>query len=114
MGRFKHHTYFPKEKEVQAFRFPFACFDCRKSFKLPARPEGRNCPQCRTPMEMLSRKFSAPRSKDLAQWRKVRFLVEHGFRFYSVYEATESGGKRAVRYPVTLSEAREFVRRFKP
>jgi hypothetical protein len=65
-------------------------------------------------MEMLSRKFAAPRSNDLAQWEKVRFLVEHGFRFHSVYEATVSGGKRTVRYPATLKEAQEFVRKFKP
>ncbi len=65
-------------------------------------------------MEMLSRKFSAPRSNDFAQWEKVRFLVEHGFRFYSVYETTASGGKRVVSYPATLTEAHEFVRKFTP
>ena len=58
---------------------------------------------------MLSRKFSAPRSSDLAQWKKVQFLVEQGFRFYSVYEPLVTGGMQRVRYPATLSEAREFV-----
>jgi hypothetical protein len=60
-------------------------------------------------MEMLSRKFSAPRAADVAQWKKVQFLVENGFRFYSVYKVGESGGKQAVRYPATLEEARSFV-----
>ena len=61
---------------------------------------------------MLSRKFSAPKSKDLDQWAKVKFLVEHGFRFYSVYEPHESGGRIRVEYPKTLREADAFVKRF--
>ena len=64
-------------------------------------------------MEMLSRKFSAPRSGDVAQWKKVQFLVQRGFRFYAVYEPTELGGKRAVKYPATLQEALLFVEAFK-
>ena len=112
MAKFKHHKCFPKAKAEQCFRFPFVFFTCRKSFKLPASASSRICPQCRKPMEMLSRKFAAPKSKDVAQWQKVRFLVEHGFRFYSVYEQTEDGGKRVVRYPVTLEEARLFVQTY--
>lgn len=113
MGHFKHHTYFPKAKAQQRFRFPFVCFSCRKSYKLPTSDKPRLCPQCRKPMEMLSRKFSAPKSKDILQWKKVQFLVEHGFRFYSVYVVTELGGKRAVKYPATLDEAKAFVQTFK-
>ena len=64
-------------------------------------------------MEMLSRKFSAPKSADVAQWKKVQFLVAHGFRFYSVYKAVESGGKQSVRYPSTLEEAKDFVVTFR-
>jgi hypothetical protein len=64
-------------------------------------------------MEMLSRKFSAPRSADVAQWIKVQLLVENGFRSYSVFEAVESGAKKAVRYPATLTEARNFVVAFR-
>lgn len=109
MSKFRSHTCFPKGRAEQAFRFPFVCFGCRKSFKLPVRKVARVCPQCRRPMEMLSRKFSAPRSADLAQWEKVQFLVEHGFRFYSVCEPLGTGGMQRVRYPATLSEAREFV-----
>jgi hypothetical protein len=58
-------------------------------------------------MVLLNRKFSAPAATDKAQWRKVEFLVEHGFVFQTVYE-TPRGGK-AVSYPATLEEAKGFV-----
>lgn len=110
MAKFKHHTQFPKAKALQCLRFPFVCFTCRKSFKYPDSDSGRVCPQCAKPMEMLSRKFSAPKSKDLAQWRKVEFLVQHGFRFYTAYELTRIGAL-SVEYPATLTEARIFVKK---
>jgi len=107
---FKHHKYFPKPKHLRSCRFPFVCFGCRKSFKYPASTEGRVCPQCQKPLEMLSRKFSAPRALDLAQWKKVEFLVAHGFRFYPAGVPTGSGGFLFVKYPGTLAEAKAFVR----
>ena len=113
MVKFKHHSSFPKAKAEQQFRFPFVCFGCRKSFKYPASTAKRTCPQCRSSMEMLSRKFSAPKSNDVAQWQKVKYLVEQGFRFYSVYQPTVGGGRLAVRYPATLKEAEDFVKVFK-
>ena len=57
---------------------------------------------------MLSRKFSAPKCKNLAQWAKVRFLIEHGFRFYPVFDPC-SGGTLAAKYPDTLKQAKWFV-----
>jgi len=111
MGKFRSHQYFAKSKDIQAFRFPFVCLACRKSFKYPVKTSERRCPQCGGGMVMLSRKFSAPRSKDMSQWEKIRFLVEHGFRFYPVYEPS-CGGMLSVRYPATLSEAKTFVQRF--
>lgn len=110
---FRHHSYFPKAKAQQQFRFPFVCLSCRKSFKYPAGTGARICPQCRKPLEMLSRRFSAPKSKDIEQWQKIKYLVEYGFRFYPVYQAHQSGGRLSVRYPATLREAKLFVEAFK-
>lgn len=56
---------------------------------------------------LLNRKFSAPAATDKAQWKKVEFLVQHGFVFQTVYE-TPRGGK-SLRYPATLDEAKSFV-----
>lgn len=111
MKKFRHHAYFAKPKVVQAYRFPFVCLSCRKSFKFPAALRERHCPQCAGPMVMLSRKFSAPKCKDLAQWAKVRFLIGHGFRFYPVFDPC-AGGMLTARYPDTLAQARWFVQRF--
>lgn len=56
----------------------------------------------------LSRRFKAPTKTDDEQWRKIELLCRHGFRFHRVYDASGMG----VRYPATLKEAREFVRRY--
>ena len=62
----------------------------------------------------LNQKFQAPPRRDEAAWEVVEFLVDHGFRFDSVYECDERGNSRRVfgRYPRTMDEAREFVVRY--
>lgn len=107
MGVFKHHSYFVKEKHVQGVLFPHVCLDCRKTFKKPRSVAARLCPECAGPLVALSRKFSAPKSSDIKQWEKVRFLVANGFLFQTVQDRNES-----VRYPKTLDEAREFVAKY--
>ena len=109
MAAFKHHKYYPNERHAQAYLFPHACLHCRKSFKKPASTSPRTCPECTGELTRLSRKFKAPKARDTAQWAKVKFLVEHGFLFYSVYEQAGAGEVR-VPYPKTLEEAREFVK----
>ncbi|PWF55779.1 hypothetical protein [Massilia glaciei] len=109
MGKFRHHSNFAKSAPATAYRFPFVCLGCRKSFKYPSSLQVKHCPQCKGEMVMLGRKFSAPKSKDTAQWEKINLLVAHGFRFYAVYEPSHWGGMRVVEYPNTLAEARLFV-----
>src|SRR5438105_2567297 len=90
---------------------PHACFDCRRSFKRPATsaaPYERKCPYCGGVARLLSRKFKVPPRDDLKQWQKIQFLYENGFRFESVSD----NNHRYVRYPETMSEAREFVKKF--
>jgi hypothetical protein len=117
LGTFKHHSYFPKEKAWQSYLLPNVCFVCRKCFKKPATPQASTCPNCGGKMVSLNRKFSAPKSNDLAQWTKVQFLVSKGFLFQSIYEVKNENGEYAghykVSYPKTLEEAVEFVVKFK-
>jgi hypothetical protein len=109
MKKFKHHSYFAKPPQEQQHLFPHVCFSCRKSFKKPKRALARFCPQCHEPMVMLSRKFSAPKMTDVDQWRKVEYLVSHGFRFQSIHEQTNGS---LIRYPATLAEAKLFVEEY--
>jgi hypothetical protein len=64
-------------------------------------------------MIALNRKFSPPRSSDVDQWKKIEFLIEHGFRFQSVYEIINGGGAIRIKYPKTLAEAKELVEKLK-
>jgi hypothetical protein len=44
------------------------------------------------------------------QWEKVRYLVEHGFRFRPIWD--EEAGK-PISYPKTLRDAVDWVERWK-
>ena len=111
MKKFKSHTHFPKEKDLSNYLFPHVCFTCSKSFRKPQSNEKSICPDCRGSLIRLSRKFTTPKKTDKAEWRKIQFLVDHGFRFQSIYELVEgSGGAyRVVNYPRTIKEAKVFV-----
>ena len=82
---------------------PFACFNCRRSFKRKLEPGvlERPCPSCGGAAHWLMEKFKPPKSDDIKQWQKVQFLYEHGFWFQSVPNTS---------YPETLQEAKEFVK----
>jgi len=109
MAKFRHHSSFAKDKHIRSYLLPNVCFDCRKTFKKPVSDVPRKCPQCAAEMVALCRKFSAPRSGEVQQWQKVRFLVEHGFFFQSVYDQHDHGGWCCAKYPRDMAEAREFV-----
>lgn len=117
METFKHHSYFQKEQALKSYLLPNVCFVCRKCFRKPVTPQASTCPNCGEKMVALNRKFSAPKSNDVAQWKKVQFLVSNGFLFQSIYEVknenAEYAGHYKVSYPKTLEEALEFVVKFK-
>ena len=76
------------------YKAHFACFDCRKMFRRPARCELARpprkdeqavapCPQCGVPMHDLGLDFKAPKQTDVEQWEKVAALHRHGYTFHS-------------------------------
>lgn len=58
-----------------------ACFECRKSFKIPPRDEPATCPDCGREIHWMGRSFRPPRKSDTQQWKKVKLLYAYGFRF---------------------------------
>ena len=99
--------------ESPPYLFPSVCFTCRKSFKRPPTNQPLRCPQCSGTLVQLSRKFSTPKARQVEQWKKVRALVEAGFRFYSLYEADAEGRRNSrISYPRRLSEVGDFIARY--
>lgn len=99
------------------YKEPFACFECRKSFKQTNRfelPEHQRlkpgearvvpCPQCSQPMADMGHDFKPPPMKEIKQWKKVQMLFEHGFTFHSC--GCCGPGYR----PDQLKEVEDFVR----
>ncbi len=98
------------------YNMAFACLECCKSFKreyklLPKDyPSELPCPECGGVSYNFGRHFKAPRKTDKKQWEKIRFLLEHGFRFQKV--RTEKNSLESVPYPKTMAEAKEFVEKY--
>ncbi|NMQ19678.1 hypothetical protein E4P82_10990 [Candidatus Competibacter phosphatis] len=94
----------------------FACLDCRKSFKREfllsmGCPKQMSCPDCGSPAYNFGRHFKAPKKTDIKQWKKVRFLFEHGFWFQRIYD--KANRYQIIEYPKTMEGAREFVEAYK-
>lgn len=87
-----------------------ACFDCRKSFKLPTDPTKplppRWCTSCGRELHWMGRSFAAPKKTDVEQWKKVAALWAAGFRFHSYRSHPD-----AERLPEKFNDVADFVRR---
>ena len=98
--------------QIRAFGYlvAHACFDCRKSFKLPTDPTKpippRWCPSCGGELRWMGRSFAAPKRTDIEQWKKVEALWIAGFRFHSYRSHPD-----AERLPDKLKDVADFVRR---
>jgi DNA-directed RNA polymerase subunit RPC12/RpoP len=94
------------------YNMPYACFNCRKSFKISSVWEnyeekdysGQKCPECGDMMTRMGHDFQAPRKQNKNQWRKLRLLVAAGITFNSC--GCEGPGYR----PQTLSEAKNRIK----
>ncbi len=70
-------------------------------------PKVIECPVCKGVAVNLGRHFKPPKKSDTAQWKKVEFLIEHGFVFQKIRLIKNS--YESVPYPETLAQAKEFV-----
>ena len=101
--------------EYGPYKPHFACFNCRKAFRIPKKREDQAkaaadtrggevlCPQCRAPMVGMGLDFKAPKQTEVKQWQKVRILCDHGFKFGSC--GCTGPGPR----PGKLKEVSEFL-----
>lgn len=69
------------------------------------------CVSCGGVTYNLGRHFKAPKKSDVTQWKKVVYLVHHGFYFQKIRPIKNS--YFSVSYPSTLAEAKVFVKKYK-
>ncbi len=108
----------PKEKYLgPEYAMSFACFSCRTAQKRHFDatpndyPKTMECPICKDTMINLGRHFKAPKKSDLNQWKKVKYLADYGFVFQKI--RINKNSYESIPYPKTLSEAKEFVIKYK-
>jgi hypothetical protein len=99
------------------YAMSFVCFECKTSTMRyynvsPAEyPKSSDCPVCGNVTINLGRNFKPPKKSDSAQWKKVKFLVDNGFVFQKI--RVERNSMHSIPYPETLSEAKEFVVKYR-
>jgi len=93
--------------------YAFVCLTCRKSFKrycpIDENVDKLACPHCGKVSYNFGRNFHTPKTSDSAQWEKIEFLFNNGFRFQKIYNASY----QTIPYPKTLDEAKDFVKKYK-
>ena len=99
------------------YAMSFVCLKCKTSnkrhFNSPPcdYPRTMTCPVCKEQAVNLGRNFKAPRKNDVAQWKKVEYLIEHGFNFQKI--RLDSNSLKSIPYPRTLAEAKVFVVKYR-
>ena len=61
-------------------------------------------------MTLLNEKFKAPAKDDSTQWDIVKFFVDNGFKYQTLYDSVSG---EIVPYPRTKKDAEEFVRKYR-
>ena len=99
------------------------CLNCRKAFNISSDftahvPE--KCPECSGKLLMFNHKFKPPKQSDIQAWKVVAFLYEHGFYYQHIQKDLPDEilknmpiSDRYVEYPNSLSEAKEFINKYK-
>ncbi len=84
---------------------PYACFDCRKTWKMHPGSD-KKCPDCGKSANEMGRSFKAPKRTDEEQWEKVATLWNNGFRFWSFRSYPD-----AEPFPDRLRDVPDFIKR---
>ena len=73
-------------------------------------PKSIDCPICDGIAICVGRHFKPPKKSDTSQWKKVEYLIEHGFVFQKIRPV--KNGCDSVPYPETLAQAKDFVLKY--
>jgi hypothetical protein len=100
--------------KAQQYAMSYACLTCKTAQKRHIDgnyPTKIQCPICKDSMYNLGRHFKAPAKSDSKQWKKIAFLIEHGFLFQKI--RPDKYSDESVPYPETLEDAKDFVVKYK-
>lgn len=64
------------------YTFHYVCLPCRRAVKSQLRAIHIPCPVCHGEMLNFGKRFAAPRKKDDAQWKKLGWMIQNGWRGY--------------------------------
>lgn len=84
----------------------YACFTCRKAWKMSPMKGGHICPECAAEVVEMGRSFKTPKKTDHDQWDKVEALWHAGFRFFSYRSYPD-----AEPLPERLRDVDDFIAR---
>ena len=102
------------------------CLTCRISFSkgLGNLQAPESCSECGNRYISYDQRFRPPKQSDLAAWKVISFLYEHGFVYQHIYNRANidkeygwgnnvNSRERQIEYPTNLTNAKEFVVRYK-
>lgn len=101
------------------YMMAFGCLKCKTSHKRKFDgdpcdyPATMMCPICKETSYNFGRKFKPPKKSNTLQWKKIEYLVSHGFYFQPVQKEVEKNIFYRVKYPETLNDAKDFVIEYK-
>ena len=99
------------------YAMSFVCLSCKTSNMRQLGcapcdyPLTSECPICNDVTFNLGRNFKTPKKSNADQWRKVEYLISHGFLFQKI--RPDGINSESTPYPNTLAEAKDFVVKYK-
>lgn len=95
--------------------YKLVCLNCQKAFNLSPdyierEKQSLKCPECRELAVYFPHRFRPPKKADSNKWAVVKYLYDNGFTYQHI---SNQEGNSYVKYPETMTEAKEFVEKYK-
>jgi len=93
------------------------CLNCRKAFNRGTdfnNPQKLKCSDCENETIAVNQKFKPPKKSEIKKWEVVKYLIENGFDYSSVYSEREKGHFQTIgKLPENMRAAKELVNKIK-